>query len=76
MALRFLERESGIDQHPNVDQAPWAPCGSDFSDPMTAGSSCLTPTTKGGVLKRGSATDLMEQVGDVHAAPRRAYVLV
>ena len=76
MALRFHERESGIDKYPNVDPASWAPCVSDFSDPTTAGSSCSTPTTNGGVLRRGAATDLMEQVGDALAAPRSAYVHV
>ena len=69
MALRFHERESGIGKYPNVDPASWAPCVSGFSDPTTAGSSCLTPTANGGVLRRGEATDLMEQVGDVLAAP-------
>ena len=35
------------------------------------------PTTNDGVLRRGAATDLMEQVGDaLFAAPRSAYVLV
>ena len=77
MALRFHERESGIDKYPNVDPASWAPCVSDSSDPTTAGSSCSTPTMNGGVLRRGAAaTDLMEQVGDALAAPRSAYVHV
>ena len=80
MALRFHERESGIDKYPNVDPASWAPCVSDFSDPTTAGSSCSTPTTNGDVLRRGAATDLMGmlmgQVGDALAAPRSAYVHV
>ena len=56
MALRFHERESGIQKYPNVDPASWAPCVSGFSDPMTAGSSCSTPTTNGGALRRGVAT--------------------
>ena len=76
MALRFHERESGIGKYPNVDPALWAPCVSDFSDPTTAGSSCSTPTPNGGVLRRGAATDPMEQVGDALAAPRSAYVYV
>ena len=76
VALRFHERESSIDKHPNVDPASWAPCVSGFSDPTTAGSSCSTPTTNGGVLRRGAATGLMEQVGDALAAPRSAYVHV
>ena len=78
MALRFHERESGIDKYSTVDPASWAPCVSDFSDPTTAGlsSSCSTPTTNGDVLRRGAATDLMEQVGDALAAPRSAYVHV
>ena len=74
MALRFHERESGIEKYPNVDPASWAPCVSDFSDPTTAGSSCSTPTTNCDVLRRGAATDLMEQVGDALAAPRVASV--
>ena len=76
MALRFHERESGIEKYSNVDPASWAPCVSDFSDPTTAGLSCSTPTTNGDVLRRGAATDLMEQVGDALAAPRSAYVHV
>ena len=76
MALRFHERESGIDKYPNVYPASWAPCVSDFPDPTTAGSSCSNPTTNGGVLRRRAATDLMEQVGDALAAPRSAYVHV
>ena len=74
--LRFHERESGIGKYPNVDPASWAPCVSDFSDPTTAVSSWSTPTTNGDVLRRGAATDLMEQVGDALAAPRSAYVHV
>ena len=76
VALRFHERESGIDKYLNVDPASWAPCVSDFWDPTTAGSSCTTPTENGGVLRRGAATVLMEQVGDALAAPRSAYVHV
>jgi hypothetical protein len=76
VALRFHECESGIDKYSKVDPASWAPCVSDFSDPTTAGSSCSTPTTNGGVLRRGTATDLMEQVGDALAAPRKAHVHV
>ena len=75
-ALRFHESECGIDRYPNFDPASWAPCVSDFSDATTAGSSCSTPTTNGDVLRRGAATDLMEQVGDALAAPRSAYVHV
>ena len=74
--LRFHERESSIDNDPNIDLASWAPCVSDFSDPTTAGSPCSTPTTNGGVLRRGAATGLMQQVGDALAAPRSAYVHV
>ena len=73
-ALRFHESECGIDRYPNFDPASWAPCVSDFSDATTAGSSCSTPTTNGDVLRRGAATDLMEEVGDALAAPRVASV--
>ena len=76
VALRFHERESGIDKYPNVDPVAWAPCVSDFSDPTTAGSSCSTPTTNDDVLGRGAATDLMEQVGGALTAQRSAYVHV
>ena len=76
VALRFHERESGIDKYSNVDPASWTPCVSDFSDPTTAGSSCSTPKANGGVMRRGAATDLMEQVGDANAAPQSAYVHV
>ena len=76
MALRFHESEFGIDKYPNVDPASWAPCVSDFSEPTTAGSSGSTPTTNDDVLRRGAATDLMEQVDDALAAPQRAYVHV
>ena len=34
----------------------------------------MAPTTNGGVLRRGAATDLMEQVGGALAAPRVASV--
>ena len=76
MALRFHECESSIAKYSNVDPASWAPCVSVFSDPTTAGSSCSTPTANGDVLRRGAATDLMEQVGDALAAPRNTYVHV
>ena len=33
-------------------------------------------SANGGVLRRGAATDLMEQVGDALAATRSAYVHV
>ena len=45
-----------------------------FFIPTTAGSSCSTPTTNCDVLRRGAATDLMEEGGDALAAPRSAYV--
>ena len=47
---------------------------SDFPDPATAGPSFWTPTANGGMLRRGAATDLMEQVDGALAAPRVASV--
>ena len=79
MALRFHERESGIDKYPNVDPGVVGAVRLRFLGPDDRRIIMFDSDDEWWRVEArrgGAATDLMEQVGDALAAPRSAYVHV
>ena len=75
MALPVHERERSTEKYSESGSSRRRRRACRFSAQHPAGSSSSTPTTNGDLLRRGAATDLMEQVGDALAAPRVALML-
>ena len=74
MALPVHERERSTEKYSESGSSRRRRGACGFSARHPAGSSYSTGMTNDGMMRRGAATDLMEQVGDALAAPRVASV--
>ena len=74
MALPVHERERSTENYSESGSSRRRRGACGFSARHPAGSSYSTGMTNDGMMRRGAATDLMEQVGDALVAPRVASV--